>query len=169
MSSWVLSHLREPFYISLQKNGRNLVSLNCSKITHCMLGLEDQTYMYKVSGDVFREEVLDFVCHHQEADTRLIWHMKHISETQPDSNVVIYCDDTDSLVFLLTHVSSFAVKVWFDVGYNNKNNRRYIDVTSLAEHFGPDFCNALPGFYAFTGCDYTTSFFRKGKVDLLPL
>ena len=25
-------------------------------------------------------------------------------------------------------------------------------------------CAALPGFHAFTGCDYTTAFIRKGKV-----
>lgn len=25
-------------------------------------------------------------------------------------------------------------------------------------------CRALPGFHAYTGCDYTASFYRKGKV-----
>lgn len=29
---------------------------------------------------------------------------------------------------------------------------------------GADLCKALPGFHAFTGCDYTAAFFRKGKI-----
>ncbi len=108
----------------------------CSKLIKdqtLYVGLEDQAWLYKVSGDiVVKEEVPDLVCNHQEAGTRLIWHLKHISETQPDSNACIRSDDTDILVILLTHVSSFAVKVCLDVGHNNQNSRWYIDVTSLA-------------------------------------
>lgn len=29
---------------------------------------------------------------------------------------------------------------------------------------GESFCSALPGFHAFTGCDYTASFHQKGKI-----
>lgn len=29
---------------------------------------------------------------------------------------------------------------------------------------GPTLCAALPAFHSFTGCDYTPSFFKKGKV-----
>ncbi len=34
-------------------------------------------------------------------------------------------------------------------------------------HLGPIQCKALPGYHALTGCDYTSSCFRKGKVSPL--
>lgn len=34
----------------------------------------------------------------------------------------------------------------------------------LACKLGPDLCKSLPAFHAFTGCDYSASFFGKGKA-----
>ena len=47
----------------------------------------------------------ELVCRHEEADTRLIWHVKHISESIPDGNIIIRTNDTDVglLIILLTH------------------------------------------------------------------
>ena len=43
------------------------------------------------------------------------------------------CDDTGELVFLLYHFGTCAVatNTWMDSGVDGKNNRHYIDVTSL--------------------------------------
>ncbi len=70
---------------------------------------------------------------------------------------------------LIVHAKDAPVNVWMDVGKSGNNTRRYIDVTSLASHLGSDMTQALPGFHAFTGCDYTAAFFRKGKVRPLSL
>lgn len=40
-------------------------------------------------------------------------------------------------------------------------------MTKISEASGPELCKALPGFHAFTGCDYTAAFARKGKVKPL--
>ncbi|KAG1684708.1 hypothetical protein GQR58_009314 [Nymphon striatum] len=53
------------------------------------------------------------------------------------------------------------------LGYSADNTRRYAHITTLANHIGPVLCKALPGYHALTGCDYTSSFFRKGKVNPL--
>lgn len=34
----------------------------------------------------------------------------------------------------------------------------------MTRTFGPSICHALPGYHAFTGCDFTASFANKGKV-----
>jgi len=57
-----------------------------------------------------------------------------------------------------------------DAGVSSKNTRRYIDINAIAQKLTPSICLALPSFHAFTGCDYTSSFFRKAKsrpFDLL--
>ncbi len=51
-----------------------------------------------------------------------------------------------------------------DVGKSGNNTRRFIDVSFLVIHLGPELCQALPGFHAFTGCDYTAAFVRKAKI-----
>ncbi len=38
-----------------------------------------------------------------------------------------------------------------------------IDISHLATQLTPPICEALPGFHALTGCDYTASFMRKAK------
>ena len=56
------------------------------------------------------------------------------------------CDDTNVLVILLYPFGTGAVatNTWMDSGVDGKNNRHYIDVTSLAKHLGNDLCSALP-------------------------
>ena len=41
------------------------------------------------------------------------------------------------------------------------NPRTFIVIKVAAEKL--NYIQALPGVYAFTGCDYTPAFFRKGK------
>ena len=56
-----------------------------------------------------------------------------------------------------------------DAGLSGNNTRRYINVTQLTENMESTFVNALPGFHAFSGSDYTASFMNKGKVKPLDL
>lgn len=41
---------------------------------------------------------------------------------------------------------------------------RYIHINEMFDNLGPTLCAALPAFHSFTGCDYTPSFFKKGKI-----
>jgi len=40
----------------------------------------------------------------------------------------------------------------------------YVNVSVLADSLGPLVSSAIPAFRAFTGCDYTAAFARKGKL-----
>ena len=106
----------------------------------------------------------------EEADTRLIWHAKHICESIPDRNIIIRANDTDVglLIILLTHAHAFP-HICYDCGLNSNNSRRYVDISLLAPNMGQNLCTSIAGFNAFTGSDYTASFLNKGKVRPLAL
>ena len=87
----------------------------------------------------------------------------------PGQNVVIRATDADIVVILLYHARRVNANVWMDVGHSSLNTRRFIHITRLADHLGPILCKALPGYHTLTGCDYTSSFFRKGKVNPLKI
>ena len=72
------------------------------------------------------------------------------------------------LLYLTKHVN---MNIWMDAGQSSSNTRRYmyVDITNLSQHLGPITCNALLGFPALTGSEYTSSFLRKGKVNPLKL
>ena len=42
--------------------------------------------------------------------------------------------------------------------------QRIIYINELHSSLSPNVCKALPGFYAFTRCDYNPSYFRKAKA-----
>lgn len=52
-----------------------------------------------------------------------------------------------------------------DTGTISKKNRRFIDrpITAIGESLGTTMFQALPGLHPYTGCDYTSAFYRKGK------
>ena len=51
-----------------------------------------------------------------------------------------------------------------ETGVYTKNTLRYISINQIYRKLGEKFCEALPAYHAFSGCDYTASFNRKGKV-----
>ena len=90
----------------------------------------------------------------------------HSSLVATPSNVVMRANDTDSLVIAMGRKQFYdtSMKLWLEVGTLSKNTIRYISIDLSCEKFGLSLCNVLPAFHAFTGCDYTASFKRKGKV-----
>lgn len=120
-----------------------------------------QCYSYSVNakGEVVREKNFDFFCPaHEEADTKIVFHASKVNENK---TVVVKCSDTDIVVIMLGNLHKIKAKVYIDCGVSN--TRHIIDVNALHELLGLDLCKALPGFHAFTGCDYNPAFFRKGK------
>ena len=53
---------------------------------------------------------------------------------------------------------------WLEIGKESRNDQRYININQLHQHLGAKICCALSAYHAFTGCDYTSSFMKKGKV-----
>ena len=51
-----------------------------------------------------------------------------------------------------------------ETGVYTKNTLRYLNVNQIYRKLGAKICEALPAYHQFSGCDYTASFNRKGKV-----
>ena len=104
--------------------------------------------------------------YHEEADTILAFHASH---TQ--GSLIIRASDTDVLIIILGMLGrnkrdGIPMKnIIMDCCSGNE--RRYLNVTTIVatlEEKQAGLAAALPGLHAFTGCDFTASFFRKGKI-----
>lgn len=122
----------------------------------------DNCYSYEVvNGEVIKSVNVNFSCpDHEEADTKIVFHICKINR---DANVLIKCSDTDILVILLGNLHTIKKNLNFSIEYGVSGKRTVIDVNEIYERLGESLCKALPGFHAFTGCDYNPSFFRRGK------
>ncbi|KAG1676316.1 hypothetical protein GQR58_014353 [Nymphon striatum] len=106
---------------------------------------------------------------HEEADSLIAFHVANITA----GSIIVRAADTDVLILIGTlgqqrpEVRSMA-NIIMDCGMGN--SRRYINVTNIVgvlEDCKPGLPRALPGYHAFTGCDFTSAFYRKGKVKAL--
>ncbi|CAH1101783.1 unnamed protein product [Psylliodes chrysocephalus] len=116
---------------------------------------------YCKNGSVIKTEEKRLECFHEEADTRMIF---HLSKLPSPSNVVIKATDTDVLVILLGNIKKFSkINVCF-CGKTSARKQFCINCNDLASSLRSNLCISLPAFHAFTGCDYSASFYGKGKV-----
>ena len=107
--------------------------------------------------------VFEIFSSQEEADTRLILHLKYVDDTSQAERVIVRSTDTDVFLLLLHFIPQFThlQDVKFDTGLGDK--RVWIDIKSLHQSMSKDLISSLLGFHAFTGCDSTSSFVRKGK------
>ena len=78
-------------------------------------------------------------------------------------NVVVRSPDSDLFFILLNYIHDLTgITVYFETG--KKNKKRLINITELGTHYTSEYCKALLGLHAFTGCDSTSAFKGKGKV-----
>ena len=81
--------------------------------------------------------------------------------TSAETSIVIRSPDNDVFILLISYSHLVAQKLVFDTG--SGNYRRLINIHEVASSIGHNISLALPAFHAFTGCDTTSSFVRKGK------
>ena len=103
---------------------------------------------------------------HEEADTLVAFHAKQA----PEGNILIRSTDTDVLVILLG-LAGRSRESSIILDYGSENHRRYIVVSNNAAILNEKQAGmreALLGMHALTGCDFTSCFFRKGKLKPFP-
>ena len=66
--------------------------------------------------------MLAYFCSHEEADTRLIFHLGNVSKYDPSHNIYVRSNGTDVIILLLYHILNFQVTplVWMDAGLSGK-------------------------------------------------
>ena len=130
---------------------------------------DDHCYIFKtVNGVLLKYHEIDLYNTHEEADSKMIYHLRHVPD---NSNVVIRTVDTDVLVIALGSFDCLEnnINLWINVGTSGNNTLRYVNVNKLHEVLGDRLCRSLPFFHALTGSDYTASFSRKGKIRPLKI
>ena len=95
----------------------------------------------------------------------------HAASIPSPATVVIRSADTDVFVIALTNIFKMdpRMKLYLEVGYASKNSLKFIDLSRIAQHLGPELARSLAGFHCFTGCDQIPSFAGKGKVTPLKI
>ena len=146
------------FYHEIQKN--EYANIFDHKVFYCSVDNECICLQCDEEG-MLQVDVHDLYGTHDEADTRVAFHAVHVEQLNP-GNIVIRCNDTDILIIMLSNIQKFSQShVWLDMGLDYNNSHTFINVKRTADKL--NFTQALPGIYAFTGCDYTPAFFRQGK------
>ena len=93
-------------------------------------------------------------CDHEEADTRMIVHVRD-SLDRGNNQIMIRTVDTDVLIILIGQFHSSCEQnpnadIW--VGFGTGKQFRYYHINTICEQLGKDKSVSLPRFHAFTGC-----------------
>ena len=109
----------------------------------------------------------------QEADTRIFLHCNHASARFRE--VIIHTPDTDVFVLALGFARSLTFELFIKTGVKDKN--RIISISQIIDKLKGTYdfqeseiiIQSINEFHAFTRCDTTSAFWRKGKVHPLHL
>ncbi len=92
-------------------------------------------------------------CNHEEADTRIMLHVKDAVQTGM-RQIMIRTVDTDVVVIAISIGHKLNIlNLWIAFGVGKHNTIRYIPVHEIAAKLGPSKSSALLFFHAFSGCD----------------
>lgn len=99
-------------YVSSQLN-----SLECLYIT-----TKDECHVFRSGNSeidtILRQDVPEFHCDHEEADTRLLLHSKHASETH--DRIIVKTADTDVFVLCISMQKTINKNIYMMTGVGNK-------------------------------------------------
>ena len=161
-------------FTNFLKNGENktrLIELICQVITQnpdqaLRLLKCNQIYFSKESHCILLDEegprdVEHLKSNQEEADTKVILHCLDALIT-PESTVVLrsHSGDTDIMVLAVTLIRNSCEHLFIDYGCGK--NRRAIQLSNITMSEREK--DALLGFHAFSGNDYISAFFMKGKA-----
>ena len=179
---WIIGNQTIKQYAAFLSSSNNKLELikflvsrwktNCSYIGNTEVNVAfDESCIQLGNGNNTNVEQLS--CNHEEADTRLLFHAKKISESF--RRIIIYTPDKDVFLIALGVSSQISGNLFITTGTQNK--ARIICLSKVKEALqikydlqDMDFVSkALLGLHGFTGCDTISAFSGKGKVKPLQL
>ena len=120
---------------------------------------------HKITSE-YVKEVHELKSSQEEADTRLLLHAAHAGRDGYEAAVIV-SEDTDVFVLCLAFQTRITCPLYQKCGTQTRT--KYVDIAKVVQAHGEEFCKALPGVHAFTGCDYVSAFAGHGKVSALQL
>ena len=104
-------------------------------------------------------------CNHEEADTKIMVHIRHALE-QDARTVQVRTVDTDVVVILIgvfCDLVNIQPSSEFWIAFGMGKHYRMLHINSIFQSLGESRSRALPVFHAFSGSDTISSFHGKGK------
>ena len=92
-------------------------------------------------------EIKELYCDHEEADTRMILHTMHASQSY--RNIIIKSPDTDVLLIALNACLSADADILFETGIGT--GKRIVSLNKIRHCLGDQWCCSLIGLHASTG------------------
>lgn len=129
-----------------------------------------ECYQYTSDGTTVEKTAVESLkCTHEEADTRVILHANHASQTY--ETIVIRANDTDVEILAIHYEQFISAKIILrSISSSGGTTRtRLVDIKKVANGLGQAVSSALLGLHAFTGCDSVSCFVGKGKAEALSL
>ena len=133
-----------------------LTVLSFLKTTQLYMSKEDWCVLVTAEETRLIEELASS---HEEADFRLMVHASHSLLSGLRTIIRSPSGDTDILIMAISLFATEKTMLLIDSGTGTNQKIFHLKDISIDE----DERKALIGFHAFTGCDYSSSFFRKGK------
>ena len=114
-------------------------------------------------GDGTLDESPEFISNQDKGDTKVILHVLNALNANSENVVTIRSPsgDSDILILMISNLKQFKERVILDDfhGITKRKSYRLSDI-----ELEDEVVEALVGFHAFTGNDFVSSFFRKGKL-----
>ena len=100
-------------------------------------------------------------CTHEEADTRIMLHLKDIV-MEGNSKVLIKTVNTDVVVLAINAVECLGIPE-LRIAFGGGTSFRFLAAHEMPNALRLERCMGLPMFHAFTGCDTVLFFGERGK------
>ena len=103
---------------------------------------------------------------HEEADNRMIMHIRDMIINSHCESIIVRTVDSDVIIILVAFLSQFlalneALQVYVDFGMGE--HRRVVDINKVFLSIGEEMSKSILFLHAFSGCDSTASFYGKSK------
>ena len=104
-------------------------------------------------------------CNQEEADTRMFLHVFAMTQ-DGHKRITIRTVDSDVVVLAITTFAKMEELEELRIAYGTGRSFCHIPVHSIVSHTGVVKASTLGAFLSLTGCDFTSSFFGKGKKTI---
>ena len=163
------SNFREN-YLKNAENKKELYKLLVAYLHNQSLTVQDLTVYVTDNETVLSNKGPSFFepCNHIEADTRVAVFVEH-ALISGSSKIMVRTGDTDVIFILIGQCKRLLernpdVKLYLDMQTGSSESTGYLDIVLMAKKIGLQYSNGLPLLHAYTGCDYTPSFYSIGKA-----
>ena len=132
--------------------------LNTVRTTKIILSREDHCQGISLSSnDTFR----NLLSNHEKVDTKIIAHAMQFLEKNENDRVIIRSSsgDTDILDLTVSALYSHKTRILLDHSSRKEQKSFWLGALELSQQRS----TSLIGLHAFSGNDYVSSFFKKGK------